>query len=78
MTNESLAALRALVSSDPAFADALGAAATPADAVSVAAGRGFTVSAADLDGLTGLELSDADLETVSGGLSQQGVSYCTC
>jgi len=74
MTNESLAALRVLVSSDPAFAGALSAAATPADAVAVAAARGFTVSAADLDDLTGLELSEADLEAVSGGETHCGLS----
>ena len=79
MTNESLAALRALVSSDPAFADALSAAATPADAVAVAAARGFTVSAADLDDVTERQLSDADLEIVSGGtasLQDDGNYWC--
>ena len=58
----------ARLASDPAFASALAAATTPQDAQRIAAGHGFDVTPVELAAASSIgDLSDADLEAVSGG-----------
>ncbi len=69
MSQDHLDALTARLASDPAFAAALTAATTPEDAQRVAAEHGFDVTGGELATATSKEseLSDADLEGVTGG-----------
>ena len=68
MSQEQIDALVARLNSDAGFASALGAAASPDDAVRIAADHGFTLTAGELAGANAeRELDDAELEGVSGG-----------
>ena len=66
-------ALIARLASDSAFASALAAATTPADAQRIAAEHGFDVTPGELaEASAERELSDADLEGAAGGNPQKG------
>lgn len=68
MSQDQIDALVARLASDPAFASALDSAPTPEDAQRIAAEHGFDVTTGELAAAsTDSELSDADLEAVSGG-----------
>ena len=69
MSQDQLDALLTRLASDPAFAASLATATTVEDAQQIAAKRGFDVTSAELTSATSNgNLSDADLEAVSGGL----------
>lgn len=68
MSQDQIEALVARLASDPMFSSALGAATTPQDAERIAAEHGFDVTAGELASIASDgDLSDADLESVSGG-----------
>ena len=68
MTQDQLDALIAQLASDPTFAASLAAATTVEDAQQIAAKHGFDVTSAELTALASNgNLTDADLEAVSGG-----------
>ena len=75
MTQDQLDALIAQLTSDPTFAASLAAATTVEDAQQIAAKHGFDVTPAELTAATSNgNLSDADLEAVSGGLVESWIS----
>ena len=68
MSQDQIDALVARLANDPAFAAALGAAASADDAQRIAAEYGFDVTTDELAAApTENGLTDADLEAVSGG-----------
>ena len=68
MSQDQLDALIARLAVDPDFSSALGAATTEGDAQQIAAQNGFDVTSDELDVASSMQnLSDADLEGVSGG-----------
>ena len=74
MTQDQLDALIAQLASDPTFAASLAAATTVEDAQQIAAKHGFDVTSAELTSATSNgNLSDADLEAVSGGLVESWI-----
>lgn len=69
MSHDHLDALVARLATDPAFAAALGAAANADDAQRIAAEYGFDLTTSELTAASiQSNLSDADLEAVSGGI----------
>ncbi len=69
MSQDQIDALVARLASDPAFAAALGAAANADDAQRIAAKHGFDLTTGELAAASiQRNLSDADLEAVSGGI----------
>ena len=68
MSQDQLDALLTRLASDPAFAASLATATTVEDAQQIAAKHGFDVTSTELTAATSNgNLSDADLEAVSGG-----------
>ena len=75
MSQDQLDALIAQLTSDPTFAASLAAATTVEDAQQIAAKHGFDVTSTELTAATSNgNLSDADLEAVSGGLVESWIS----
>ena len=69
MSQDQLDALITRLASDPTFAASLAAATTVEDAQQIAAKHGFDVTSTELTAATSNgNLTDADLEAVSGGL----------
>ena len=76
-TSDQFDALIARLASDPAFASALAAATTPEDAQRIAAEHGFDVTPGELAAATSNgDLSDAELDGVSGGKFTWGLKPC--
>jgi len=74
MSQDQIDAIIARLDSDADFAEAMTSAASAEDAMAVAAAHGFTLSADDLTvAMLDRELSDAELEGVSGGDSGPNV-----
>ena len=79
MSQDQIDALVARLASDPAFASALGAAASADDAQRIAAEHGFDVTTGELAAAPiERELSDADLESVAGGTDDFTDPQLTC
>ena len=69
-------ALIVRLAAEPGFAEAMTAAGSAEDAVAVAANHGLTMSAGDITAaMSDGELSDADLEAVSGGVMTNKACY---
>ena len=74
MPQDQLDALIAQLTSDPTFAASLAAATTVEDAQQIAAKHGFDVTSTELTSVASDgNLSDADLEAVSGGLVESWI-----
>ena len=75
MSQDQLDALIAQLTSDPTFAASLAAATTVEDAQQIASKHGFDVTPTELTAATSNgNLTDADLEAVSGGLVESWIS----
>jgi len=79
MSQEQMAALRAAAADNEALQSALTSAATPDDFVRVANDHGYQISVADLPAAEGdSDLSDAELEGVSGGYTFPKTDWIYC
>ena len=75
MSQDQLDALLTRLASDPSFAASLASATTVEDAQQIAAKHGFDVTSAEMpSGASDGNLTDADLEAVSGGLVESWIS----
>ena len=79
MTNDVVAKFKAALRNDPELAKRLGAAKGPEEFDRLAADAGFTVSAQEFFGnAPNQELTDAELEGVSGGYTFPATDWIYC
>jgi predicted ribosomally synthesized peptide with nif11-like leader len=81
MTSDAVTAFVDRVMSDTDFRDQLAAAPTPEDRLRIANAAGFAIDADDVGTLRSAlgvqEISDADLETVAGGMSDRDATIAS-